>query len=433
MPIREAPASIGQRLLWFLEHYRPDTASLNCPVVCRLSGPLDVAELRVAVDRLVGRHEALRTTLVRRGRSLVQQVYERLPPPFQLVEPVPDRPGPAGDRLADLVREELHTPVDIGQYPVRVTLWRLAPQEHVLCLNMHHLVSDAWSCGIVMQELIGFLAAGAAGDPGLPAIPWQYADFAQWQHDQLTSGAFQAHQDYWVEQLRGMQLVRLPPARPAAGARPTGIEVATLDPAVFTRLKQIARSERTTPFAVMLSLYYLLLARITGQTDLSVASLFANRSRAGLQSTVGFLANMIVLRTGIDPGAGLLDTVRRVRATVIGGFLHEAIPYQMLPLAFQDSSGRVDDVVFQMLLTPPPGARVTARGVDFQLYTPDSLGSRFGLELGLIPQPSGACQAMLFYTTDRFDPAWAADFLAGYVALARAAAAEPAEPVAGRT
>jgi hypothetical protein len=422
MGFRPAPASIGQRLLWFLEHYRPDTASLNCPVVCKLHGPLDVDALRQALARLVQRHEALRTTLVRSGRRLVQHVHEQLPPRFRLV-PV----GGGPDQLDALIAAELATPVDVAELPLRVTLWRLTPDQHVLCLNLHHLVSDAWSCGIVLQELIRFLAAGPDQDPGLPPVAWQYPDFARWQHEQLSSGALRVHQDYWTRQLQGMRLVQLPPAAttPPAGTRPTGIEVAALDREVFAGLKAVARSERTTPFAVLLALYYLLLARRTGQVDLSVASLFANRSVKGVQSTVGFFANMVVLRSRVDPDAAFRELVRRVRGTVIDGFLHEAIPYQMLPLPAQAGGGRVDDVVFQMLLTPPPGTTVSARGVEFELHTPDSLGSRFGLELGLVPQPTGACQAMLFYTTDRFAPAWARGFLAEYLALARAAAATP--------
>ncbi|PWU47559.1 condensation protein [Micromonospora sp. S4605] len=429
MAHREAPASIGQRLLWFLEHYRPDTASLNCPVVCKLHGPLDVTELQVALGRLTRRHEALRTTLVRRGRELVQHIHDDLPPPFEVV-PLTAEPDRLDAVVAEAVERELHTPVDVGRHPLRVTLWRLGPDEHMLCLNMHHLVSDAWSCGIVLQDLIRFLEAGPDGDPGLPPVQWQYPDFARWQHEQLTSGALKVHQDYWIRQLRGMKLVELPPAVPATdGGRPTGIEVATIDAGVFNRLKAVARGERTTPFAVMLSLYYLLLAQRTGQTDISVASLFANRSVKGVQTTVGFFANMVVLRNQVDPDAPFVEVVRRVRGTVIDGFLHEGIPYQMLPLNLQNTSGRVDDVVFQMLLTPPPGTKVQARGVEFELYTPDSLGSRFGLELGLIPQHSGACQAMLFYTTDRFQPAWAEEFLADYLTLARAAAARPTEPL----
>ncbi len=426
MGYREAPASIGQRLLWFLEHYRPDNASLNCPVVCRLHGPLDVPELQVALGRLVQRHEALRTTLVRRGRNLTQHVHDDLETPFHVLAVRADAPGDLEGVLATAVEKELNTPVDIGQFPMRVTLWQLGPDEHMLCLNMHHLVSDAWSCGIVLQELIKFLEAGPDGDPGLPPVQWQYPDFARWQHEQLTSGTLKVHQDYWTRQLRDMKLVELPPANPSAGGtRATGIEVATLDPDVFNRLKALARRERTTPFAVMLTLYYLLLAHRTGQTDISVASLFANRSVRGVQATVGFFANMVVLRSTIDPAAPFVDVVRRVRGTVIDGFLHEGIPYQMLPLNQQNSAGRVDDVVFQMLLTPPPGTKVSARGVDFELYTPDSLGSRFGLELGLIPQHTGGCQAMLFYTTDRFQPSWAKEFLADYFALAEAAAGRP--------
>ena len=425
MGYREAPSSIGQRLLWFLEHYRPDTASLNCPVVTKLHGPLIADELQVALGRLAHRHEALRTTLVRKGRNLVQHVHDELRLPFHHIELPATEPDQLDGLLEEVIAKELNTPVEVGQYPMRVTLWRIDEGEHVLCLNMHHLVSDAWSCGIVLQDLIKFLEAGPDGDPGLPQVAWQYADFAQWQHEQMTSGALKKHQDYWIGQLKDMKLVALPPASAATGVRATGIETMAIEAGVFNRLKAIARSERTTPFAVMLTLYYLLLAQKTGQTDLSVASLFANRSVKGVQTTVGFFANMVVLRSQIDTQARFIDVVRSVRGTVIDGFLHEGIPYQMLPLNFQNSGGRVDDVVFQMLLTPPPGTKVSARGVEFELYTPDSLGSRFGLELGLIPQHTGDCSAMLFYTTDRFRPEWAKEFIGDYLAFAQAASKQP--------
>ncbi|MFE3171570.1 condensation domain-containing protein [Amycolatopsis sp. NPDC059090] len=432
MTFHEAPASIGQRLLWFLEHYRPDTASLNCPVVCKLHGPLDVDELKIALRRLTDRHEALRTTLVRDGRKLVQRIHRDGEPPLR-EENLAAADGSAPETAFERALEaELQVPVDVGTWPLRCTLWRLGPDEHALCLTMHHLVSDAWSCGIILQDLIKLLDAGPETVPELPPVAFPYSAFARRQHEQAKNGELKAHQDYWVGKLRDMRLVRLPETgRQAPGeGRASGIETAVLPPEVFGKLREVARAERTTLFTVMLSLYYLLLARTTGQTDLPVASLFANRSGREVQSTVGFFANMVVLRSQVDPDAPFSEVVRSVRPTVIDGFLHESIPYQMLPLSFQDNGGRVDDVVFQMLLTPPPGTKVHARGVDFELYTPDVLGSRFGLELGLIPQHTGDCQAMLFYTTDRISPQWAKDFLADYAAMAAAAAADPSAVVA---
>jgi hypothetical protein len=434
MSTREVPASIGQRLLWFLEHYRPDSASLNCPVVCKLHGPLDADELEIALNRLTARHEALRTTIARRGRELVQEVHDPGDVELRRLELTDSSDSAEIDRAVhDAVTVELRTSIDIGRWPMRNTLWRLHDTEHVLCLDMHHLVSDAISCGIVMQDLIKLLEAGRDGTPELAPIGWQYPQYAEWQHMQLRGGKLRAHQDYWVQQLSGLELPKLPPPGSRTldeGERPSAVEVAEIDAHAFLRLRDVAKAERTTPFAVMLCLYYGLLGRETGQSDLAVASLFANRSMPAVRSTVGFLANMVVLRAEVPARASLLGLLTDVRRTVVNAFIHESIPYQMLPIKFQDTAGRVDDVVFQMLLTPPPGTTVSARGVEFELYTPDSLGSRFTLELGLIPQPTGSCKAMLFYGRDRFEQGWAAEFLDTYVAIAGAAAADPSRPLA---
>lgn len=429
MATREVPASIGQRLLWFLEHYRPDTTSLNCPVIVRLRGPLDPDALETALGRLGDRHHALRTTLERRGRKLVQIVHPNPRPDLTRLQITP---GPDGLDVAieAAVTEELQKPIDVSQWPVRTTLWRIDDNDHVLCINMHHLISDAMSCGIVMQELIKLLEAGEEGDPGLPEVQWQYSDYAQWQHDQHESGGLRRHQDYWINKLQGMTLVPLPPAGthdPGEGG-PSGVVTADIDAATFSALRQIGQRERTTVFTVLLSLYYMLLRQRTGASDLSVASLFANRTGSSVRNTVGFLANMVVLRTQLPESDRLIDVVSVAKRTVVEAFLHESIPYQMLPLKSQDTRGRVDDVVFQMLLTPPPGTKVSARGVEFELYTPDSLGSRFTLELGLIPQHDGSCKAMLFYARDRYTQSEARAMLDGYVALA-ADAAVPAAAV----
>jgi non-ribosomal peptide synthetase component F len=203
-----------------------------------------------------------------------------------------------------------------------------------------------------------------------------------------------------------------------------------IDAAAFTNLKQIARAEKTTIFAVMLSIYFILLNRMTGHEDLALASLFANRVRPEAQSTVGFFANMVVLRTLIKPGDQFIDVVRKVRATAVEALLHQGVPSQMLPLRFQDTDGRVDDLVFQMLLTPPANSNTRARGVEFELYTPDAIGSRFGLELSLVPQQDGRCKAMLFSTEEQFPSRRARDLVDEYLGLAKALAVRPDDRLA---
>lgn len=331
--IDEVPASIGQRLVWFLEHYRSPTSSVSCPALFRIRGDFDESRIPVAAEALVSRHESLRTTLERRGRGLVQRVHDRLPAPVRTVALA----AGAEDALTAQLTAELAAPIPVEESPVRFTVWRLGGADRVLCVNMHHLISDAWSCGVLVGEVVALFTGppgGAGPVPPLPPAGWQYRQFTRWQQEAAAAGELQAHQDYWQAALQGMRLPELP-ARVAVAdvARPRpALATAALPGPVGDGLRGFARAERTTLFPVFLALYYLLLHGETGQADLTVASFFANRTRPELRGTVGFLANMLALRTSFDPAGSFRELVGRTRHTVTGAVLHQAVPTQMLSL-----------------------------------------------------------------------------------------------------
>ncbi|MEE3922484.1 condensation domain-containing protein [Micromonospora sp. BRA006-A] len=206
MSYTEIPASIGQRLMWFLAHYRAETASVNCPAGFRIRGPLDPGKLAGTVDILMRRHESLRTTLHRRGRDLVQRVHEPGPTRVEWTE----LPAGAEAEVQRQYADELRAPIAVEQAPVRWRAWRIGADDHVLCANMHHLVSDAWSCGVLINDVIALLGDGAPPAP----VGWQYRQFSAWQHEQSASGQLRADHDYWAAKLDGM---RARPARAAPG------------------------------------------------------------------------------------------------------------------------------------------------------------------------------------------------------------------------
>ena len=425
MTNRQSPASVGQRLLWFLDRYRGHTGALNCPMVCRLRGAVDEAALQRALDGLAARHESLRTTFSGGGRDLVQVVHE---------------PGPVGLRRVDLRGEadpeaalaatlaaDLRTPMDPRVSAVRATLWQTGDDDRVLALTMHHLVTDTWSCDVLFTDLaaaygreVGDCAAASWQPPG-----WQYTQFTSWQDRQLRGEAFSRHREYWQRQLADLRIPALP-VRPDSS--PNGGERASEHGAVPTEvgevLRELARTERTTTFTVLLAVYYALLHQRTGTDDLAVSTLFANRTRPELQRTVGFLANMVVLRTQLPAEATFVDVVRRTRQTVIDAFAHQELPYHLLAQRTERSAGglRADDLVFQQLAEALDGT-VSAGGVQFQGVVPDVVG-RFDLELALMPRDGGYA-VKLYYTADRVDSGWAAGFVAGYTAIAAAAARTP--------
>ncbi len=414
----EVPASIGQRLLAMIGHYRPGHGALNCPVVCRLRGPLDVAALRAALDGLTAAHEALRTAFAGRGRRLTQVIHAPRTLPLARV----DLAGEA--ELAAALAGELATPIDVADWPTRATLWRLGPADHALCLNMHHLVTDAWSAGLIFHELRARYGLALGSASPIRAPRWQYRDFVDWQTRLCEGTGLDRHRDYWRARLAGLRLPRLP-YREASG--PSAVTGADIPPEVAAGLRRLARDCRATLFSVMLALYYAVLRQVCGQDDLAVASLFANRSREEARDTVGFLANMVVLRTTATGRQTFPALVRAAHETVAGALAYQEQPYQTLPLDPASlGGGRADDVVFQMMAELDHVGRVG--DLEFELLVPEDIGSRFGVELAVTPH--GAGMRVLLFHTARLAPSTASDMLEGYLSAAAAVAGGAPVPLA---
>lgn len=434
---RQAPASVAQRLLWLLEQFRGEYGAANCPILLRLRGDLDEDRLTAGLDRLTARHESLRSTFTGRGRRLTQVVNEPRPVELRRVDLGAGQGArPADDVLREAVLAEVRQPIDTADWPARQTLWRLGTGDHALCLNLHHLVTDGWSCGLLLRDL-DLLTRRPAVSP--PPVMWQYPTFAEWQQGWLEGPASQPHRDYWRRQLAGARVPDIPLKQRAApaekGVVPASLDSgslkATLDAPTVAALARLARAHRTTLPAVMLTIYDLVLQRAAGQDDLAVASFLSNRSRPEVRDTTGLVANMVVLRTRLpgaaatgehpDPAA-FAGAIRAVHATVMDAFVHQAVPYQLLPAnTMAAGQRRPDDVMFQMV--PQPAAAPTIAGADAEIVVVDALGTRFECELQLYPL-GGGLQAVLFYNRARLDDGWAGALLDGYVGLARRLAAD---------
>lgn len=387
-----------------------------------MRGTFDVSLLRDALTEVVAQHESLRSVFVGGGRKLTQRVCD--PAPVDLIEVDLSGEQEPEAALKAAIAQDLSTRIDPARGPLRVTLWRIAEDDHVLCLNMHHLVTDSWSCGVVFQDLCAAFDRAGGGSAELAEPGWQYQRFVAAQEAELTGDGMRRLHDYWRRQLDGMQLPALPLAPEEAGrtGRRTALIRANLDKDTVVGLRDLARTGKTTLFVVLLSVYYTLLYRCTDNPDVAVASLFANRSRREVRRTVGFLANMVILRTRLTPGGTFAEQMRATHSTVIDGFLHQALPYQMLPLSAERSGQRADDVVFQMLADSV--YTTTSAGVEIEVLVPDGVGSRFEFELVLVPEGEGF-RVLLFYDADRLDAVFAAEFVDRFVVSANTVAKDP--------
>ncbi|HEX2189999.1 MAG TPA: amino acid adenylation domain-containing protein, partial [Longimicrobiaceae bacterium] len=315
-----APLSFAQQRLWFIHQLDPRGAAYNMPVPLRLRGTLDVGVLRRAVSEVVRRHEALRTVFAVRDGETVQVVRPAGPVPL----PVTDLAAlPAARREAEarrLAEAESLRPFDLERGPlVRAVVLRLAPDDHAALFDMHHIVSDGWSMEVLTREVAMLYAAFARGEPSpLPELPIQYADFAVWQRARLAGEALEAQVAWWRERLADAPpLLEVPTDRPRRGIPGPrgGRRPVELPPETGRGLRELAAAEGATLFMTLLAAWQALLARWSGQDDVSVGTPIAGRTRAELEPLIGFFVNTLVLRADLGGDPTFRELLARVRET----------------------------------------------------------------------------------------------------------------------
>ncbi|HTB49611.1 MAG TPA: condensation domain-containing protein [Solirubrobacteraceae bacterium] len=423
MTVRTVPASVGQRLLWLLDHYRDDGGALNESLAWRIKGHLDLDALQRALDALVTRHEALRTTFAGSAGRLLQTIHPPDPTPFTVSDIAP---GDGGDQLEDLVRTEVEARIDPTNLPLRVGLWRLDVDDHVLFLSISHLVTDHQSNAIVATDLAAFYSAFAGGtDLDLPMIEWQYADWAEWQRTSLTGEKLARLQAHWGRVLAEARPIELPDFATGAVAGERAYERRRLGADVAGALAGIAEEYDSSPFAVALAAFYVHLYSLTGQSDIVVGSLFANRANKEILHTVGFFVNLLALRGRISPDKRFAEVLCDVTATAKCAMANQELPHHMLPAG----TVHAHRVIFQFIEGEPrPAARARMRGLELTPIERRSDRARFTLEL-FVACAHDHVSPVLLYDRSRVDDTWAAGFADGYARLLSTLASAPTATV----
>jgi amino acid adenylation domain-containing protein len=318
--------------------------------------------------------------------------------------------------------------------PLRASLLRLAPHEHHLLLNVHHIVADGWSIGLCAGEIAAAYAAFAAGQPlQLPDLPVQYADYALWQRDQLRGGELERQLAYWTTRLAGAPtLLPLPTdrRRPAVQRFAGSYHYVTVGPQAVAPLRAVAQARGATLFMALLAAVTLLLWRYSGTRDICVGTPFAGRDRAELEGLVGHFVNTVVIRDEVDPLAGFLALLDQVRGHVIDAHAHPDLPFDQLVEAMRPERHTSHSPLFQVMLVLQnlPGGRVELPGLTVTPLPVTTQAARFDLAIEAAERDGGL--ALTFeYSTDLFDAATVARMAGHLVRIMELAGAEPRRPV----
>ncbi len=408
----------------------------NLPAFLRLLGRLDAPALAASFAEIVRRHEALRTTFSQaQGRS--SQVIS---PPAATVSPqsVVDLGGLAEGTQAGEARRigaaEVERPFDLARGPLlRISLVRLAQEEHLVLLNLHHIVSDGWSMGVLVRELGALYRSFHAGEPSpLPELPLQYADFAVWQRQWLSGSVLEGEISWWHEALSGLASLALPTDHPRPFRR-TGrgaVSSFVLPLAAREALEHLSRSESTTLFMTLLGGLSVLLSRSAGQTDVAVGSPIANRTHGEVEGLIGFFVNTLVLRTDLSGEPGFRELLSRVRRMALSAYAHQDLPFEKLVEAVSPERDPSRTPLFQVLLALQNAPRGSLELPGLRLE-PVRLGrgtAKFDLTLTLLETPQGLSGAWE-YSLDLFEAATLERLSSHLSVLLGAAVAEPDRPV----
>jgi amino acid adenylation domain-containing protein len=424
-----APLSFAQEQLWFLDQLTPGLTTYNILLAVRLHGPLDVDCLRRSLTVVVGRHEALRVTFA----ATDGVPFQMIAPPAEVELPVLDRTGldEAGRQAAieAAARELGSLPFDLSAGPLyRYRLVRLADDDHLLLENVHHIVVDGWSSGIINRELSLVYRALAAGaeldllDPG-PV----YRNFARDQRTYLRDGTLEDELAFWAEKLADLPTLEMPTDRPrSATPNPRADSVIRTFPAeLLGRARAVAAAHDVSLFTVLAAALNVVLSRYTGQRDVPIGVPMLGRPDPDLEEVVGLFVNMVVLRSDLTGDPSFATVLERVQDASFDLYEHQEVPFHLVVDRVQPVRTPGRNPLFQVSVQLMDGSRFGGQldlpGITSEHVLLPASGSRFDMAIDF-HESEDALRAAVEYSSDLFD-AWRIEALLDHVATVVTAAA----------
>ncbi|MGV2831540.1 amino acid adenylation domain-containing protein [Myxosarcina sp. GI1(2024)] len=425
------PLSFAQQRLWFLAQLEPDSPFYNRPAAVRLQGQLNLNALEQSFNRIVARHETLRTsfqTTEGEARAVIDSVET-----FTI--PLIDLSSLAASEKPTQIQQQIETearhPFDISsERLIRIKFLRLEAQEHIVLLSMHHIISDGWSIGVLVRELASLYRAFSQGQPSpLSELPIQYVDFAAWQRQWLQGEVLETQKAYWLKQLENApKVLELPTDHPRPAVQTfRGAKYSfNLSPELSTALNKLSQQQGSTLFMTLLAGFQTLLWRYTAQSDIVVGSPIANRNRAEIEGLIGFFVNTLVLRTNLAGNPSFIELLQRVRETTLGAYAHQDLPFELLVEQLQPERDLSHTPLFQVMfiLQNAPMSELELPGLTLTPVKSESETAKFDLSLYMSETESGL-KGNFEYNTDLFERATIARMVGHLETLLEAIVANP--------
>jgi acyl carrier protein len=413
------PLSFAQERLWFIDRLRPGSPVHNLRAVFRLTGALNVAVLEKSLQEVIHRHEILRTTFPAVAGQPVQVISPEGAVKLEVIELGTLPPQQQEAEVQRLARAQVQQPFDLSQGPLmRLTLLRLAAEEHILLRTIHHIINDRWSDSVFMRELAMLYQAFCAGKPSpLPDLPIQYADVAHFQRQWLQGEGLAAQLDYWKGQLGGCPpILHLPTDHPASHS-PTyegRAQYLALPGNLTEALKTLSHRQGVSLFVVLLAAFKALLYQYSGQEDMVVCSPVAGRNRVETKKLIGYFNSLVLLRTSLKEDPSFRELMQRVSRVTLGAFEHQELPLQQVADALNLPGTILSRTLFA--LQNVPSQPLALAGVSVTPLDLEEGIANFDVFLS-IRQREGDLRCVLRYKTDLFEAPTIARMLERYQRL----------------
>ncbi|MCY9165986.1 amino acid adenylation domain-containing protein [Bacillus atrophaeus] len=400
--------SHAQQRLWFIDELDPGNPAYTCPVPLRLRGSLNKEALVDSLNAVVRRHEVLRTTYDMYDGVPIQIIHDDIPLELQHYD-FSKLPSSEQQKAIDrVIEQDATTPFNLRTGPImRAILICLNSEEHVLIVDIHHIANDHWSIGILFRELAAiYNKCLGVENQTLTELPIQYADYSLWQHERLESSVGINLLNFWKKKLENFQVINLPTdhLRPATISHRGAQKHFKLRKELVTALQELAKEERASLYMVMLAAFKVVLARYTGQTDISLGCSITGRDRSELQGLIGFFVNTIILRTQFDDDPSFRELLQLVRTNSLEAYANSEYPFDLLVQALNPhrSADRNPLASVMFMLDETPSEVAEFNGLDATWLDPSFITTKFDILLSARPTEEGV-YGHIQYSTDLFE------------------------------